>query len=186
MRSRLLSLALTLPILALVVGPSAAAGPFIPRESAHWTWEAPKGWHAIFKSETVLWLAGPSVPGGNQAFVERSTVDLQCASGASWEIRVRRFFRDYRQHLRASGFRILSATDVSDPQSDDAKLRRQTLRLRDGSGLGTETIDYTLVGMQDGMLLCHRWTRYREIDRHAHTREGIARIKRVLASIRHK
>lgn len=180
-----LSLVLALGLTSLVTGSASAADDLVDRESRHWTWQAPQDWQVVSTSSTYLWLQGRTVPnGGAFAGVERISNDQVCASGDSWSVRVKRFFRQHRRALRSRGWRIVEAGAIFHPKGTPPRYRRQRLTVAAGDR-GIEVVDYGYVGRQDGSFVCHREVRYRETGP-GHTPAGRRLIRHVLSSIEHK
>ncbi|HSV38381.1 MAG TPA: hypothetical protein VLI04_06425 [Nocardioidaceae bacterium] len=165
---------------------ASAADPFVDRESKYWSWEMPRSWDVHYKTDRLFWASGDGEEDGLSANVSRETYDTRCASGDTWQIRVKRFFRQHRQSLRSRGWRILDTSKIFHPQGADPRVRRQRMRITGGNGRALEVVDYGFVGPGEGALLCHRELWYHENDPRRHSAVALQRIKRVLDSIQYK
>lgn len=142
-----LALATVLALLLTTPAPATA----VTHTGPNWSWDGPADWDAAYGTY------GITVLGDKGATLDLGFSSTLCASGATWEKSVKKWFRGVRQQLKRSGW-DLKAGKIKRPSGFSGTYRRQVLKgTNDAQGAkrGEITVDYDFTTTVDGVSYCY-------------------------------
>jgi hypothetical protein len=141
------ALASTLGLLLVAPAPATA----VTHTGPNWSWDGPADWTAAYGTY------GITVLGDRGATLDLGFSSTLCASGATWEKSVKKWFRGIRKQLKQSGW-DLTAGKIKKPSGFSSTYRRQVLKGTNdtqGAKRGELTLDYDFTTTVDGVAYCY-------------------------------
>ncbi|HRD62795.1 MAG TPA: hypothetical protein PLZ93_01295 [Nocardioides sp.] len=136
---------------SLVLGGTSSASAST-HTGPNWSWSGPASWDASYGTY------GITVLGDQGATLDLGFSSTLCASGATWEKSVDRYFKGLRQSLKRSGW-DLTAGRITHPRGYSPTYRRQVLEgtfSKRGLRRGQIVLDYDFTTNVDGLNYCYQ------------------------------